>query len=302
VSSLPSDLPRSHAARALALVAFVAASVAASGCSRDDGAVSTAHAEAQRAAAPAAVPTDVVLPAIEAPTTPYVVEPVVNGGTVSGLVQLDGPAPVDSTIRPPAEIARTCGGDFVDRTVDAQGPNVRGVIVWLEGARRGRALPITRRYEVALDHCRLTPRAQPMIAGGTVHVHSLDALRSLVRIVQWPGGATRATIATNNEGELVPDDRAVASVGAYEVRGAQPGWLRAWLLAFDHPYFTTTGAGGAYAIPDVPPGAYRLVAWHERLGRVEQPVTVTAGQATTVVVRMKGTSAARPDTAAAQGR
>ena len=36
----------------------------------------------------------------------------------------------------------------------------------------------------------------------------------------------------------------------------------------------------------VPAGRYTLVAWHPRLGRVEQPVTVTAGQAVTAVVTL----------------
>lgn len=274
--------------RSFPLAALAAALLSIPGCSRDDGAVSTAHAEARRNAA--ATPPDVVLPGLAPSPTPYIVEPVTNGGTISGIVALDGPPPLDSTIHPPEEIARTCGGDFVDRTLDAQGPNVSGAIVWLEGIRRGRALPVTRRFEVTLDHCRLVPRVQPVVAGSTIQLHSLDALRSLVRVAQWPGGETRSTIATNNDGEVVPDDRAIASVGAFEVRGAQPAWLRAWVLAFDHPYFTTSGTGGTYTLTEIPPGQYRLVAWHERLGRVEQPVTVTAGQTTTVAIRMRASA------------
>jgi hypothetical protein len=274
--------------RRLPLAALAAALLPISGCSRDDGAVSTAHAEARRSAAAARTPAAVVLPGLAKSPTPYVVEPVTNGGTIAGTVAIDGPAPLDSTIHPPDEIARTCGGDFVDRTLDAQGPNVRGAIVWLEGIRRGRALPVTRRYEVSIDHCRLVPRVQPVVAGSTIQLHSLDALRSLVRVTRWPGGETRSTIATNNDGEVVPDDRAIGSVGTFEVRGAQPAWLRAWVLAFDHPYFTTSGTGGTYALTEIPPGQYRLVAWHERLGRVEQPVTVTAGQTATVAIRMRG--------------
>lgn len=287
-SAVPLHVPfspplHSVARRASAVVLLV---VSPLGCSRDQGAVATARAEGRQAAPRVASPPDVVLPGIAPSPTPYVVEAVTNGGTLTGMVRVEGALPSDSTIRPPDEIARTCGGPFVDRTVEADGPNVRGVVVWLEGARRGKALPVERRYEVTLDHCRLAPRTQPMLAGGTVQVHARDALRSLVRIVEWPGGTLRATITTNNEGQVVPEDRAVAEPGAYEVRGAQPAWLRAWLLAFDHPYFTTTIAGGAYAITEIPPGTYTVVAWHERFGRVEAPVTIGAGQATTVTLTL----------------
>jgi hypothetical protein len=39
-----------------------------------------------------------------------------------------------------------------------------------------------------------------------------------------------------------------------------------------------TGADGRFVhAADVPPGEYTLRAWHERLGAVEQKVTVAAG-------------------------
>lgn len=286
VSSFLGSSLSSHSLARRAAPALLALSALA--CSKDEGAVSTAHAEA-RATARNVTPPDVVLPGIVASATPYVGETVTNGGTVSGVVQLAAPIAIpDSTIQPPDEISRTCGGSFLDRTLELDGPNVRGAVVWLEGVSRGKALPTTRRFEVTLDHCRLQPRVQPMVAGGTVQLHTRDALRSLVRIVEWPGATLRSTIATNNEGEVVPDDRAVAAAGAYEVKGAQPTWLRAWLLAFDHPYFTSTGTGGTYTIGEIPPGSYKLVAWHERLGRVEVPVTITAGQTTTIALRFDG--------------
>jgi hypothetical protein len=32
---------------------------------------------------------------------------------------------------------------------------------------------------------------------------------------------------------------------------------------FEHPYVARSGADGAFRIPGVPPGTYRLTLWHE---------------------------------------
>jgi hypothetical protein len=36
-----------------------------------------------------------------------------------------------------------------------------------------------------------------------------------------------------------------------------------YLLTFEHPYFAVTDSTGAFRIPGVPPGVYRISAWHE---------------------------------------
>jgi plastocyanin len=45
------------------------------------------------------------------------------------------------------------------------------------------------------------------------------------------------------------------------------------------PYYVFADASGNYAITDVPPGKYRLVAWNELGGQTETPVEVSGGGA-----------------------
>jgi len=52
-------------------------------------------------------------------------------------------------------------------------------------------------------------------------------------------------------------------------------WMTAWVAAFDHPFYGVTKADGTFEMPYLPPGTYTLKAWHERLGSVEQQVTIT---------------------------
>jgi len=53
--------------------------------------------------------------------------------------------------------------------------------------------------------------------------------------------------------------------------------MSAYILVFSHPFFSVTDDDGAFTIPGVPPGAYKLTAWSE-LGQAEpRMITVTAG-------------------------
>jgi len=42
----------------------------------------------------------------------------------------------------------------------------------------------------------------------------------------------------------------------------------------ENPYFASTDAKGRYTISDVPPGTYKLKAWHERLPPLTKEITV----------------------------
>ena len=46
------------------------------------------------------------------------------------------------------------------------------------------------------------------------------------------------------------------------------------VLVLENPYFAVTDGNGNYKIPDVPPGKYKLKAWHERLPADEREIIV----------------------------
>jgi len=48
------------------------------------------------------------------------------------------------------------------------------------------------------------------------------------------------------------------------------------VLVLDNPYFASTDEKGNYTITNVPPGKYKLKAWHERLPADEREVVVPA--------------------------
>ncbi len=64
-------------------------------------------------------------------------------------------------------------------------------------------------------------------------------------------------------------------------------WMHAYIGVVDHPYFAVTGPGGAFEIPDVPPGDYTVAVWHEKLGDQVKPVHVAPSASATVDFRFE---------------
>jgi plastocyanin len=58
----------------------------------------------------------------------------------------------------------------------------------------------------------------------------------------------------------------------------------AYIVAVETPYFAVTDTDGSFTIKDVPDGTYTVSAWHERLKKQSQEVTVNG--ATTIDVTL----------------
>jgi len=51
------------------------------------------------------------------------------------------------------------------------------------------------------------------------------------------------------------------------------------IVVLDNPFFAVPDASGRYSIDGVPPGTYRVMAWHERARPLEREIRIEAGRA-----------------------
>jgi Polysaccharide lyase family 4, domain II len=265
----------------LRLVILGAATIQVAGCDREGEA-------ATKRASGAATPREALAatPGFSRQTAPYAARALDSAGRATGSVEIDGPPPLDSVIQPTADQA-VCGVSFTRRSVEHRGNRAVGVIVWIDGLRSGKPLPVERRFEIANDRCLLVPELQAAIAGGTLNVRNLDAVEHRTRITRRAGGEELAIIRETDEGQVVPNERVLAKSGVLELTCIAHPWTHGWIAVFDHPYFTTTGTDGSFVIDSVPPGRYQLHAWHPRLGAMEEMLTIEAGKSTAITLRAR---------------
>ncbi len=224
---------------------------------------------------------------IAAARAPYRVAPVTGPATVTGRATLSSPisAPEPTST---AGDSVVCGLTVPDSSLVQKDSGLGGVVVWLEGVRAGKALPVEKRYELESNRCLLSPRVQAAVAGSAVNVIGHDAFRQHLRFLAAGDSSARATILLGKDEQVIPTELPTKAPGLVIVRDVDHPWPRAFLAVFDHPYFDVTKPDGSFAIDGVPPGSYTLVSWHERTGRTEQPVEVMANGKVTVRLELRG--------------
>jgi polysaccharide lyase family 4-like protein len=214
---------------------------------------------------------------------PYVARPLDAFGRATGVVQIEGPPPLDSLIQP--TIDQTPCGPIARRGIERFGFTAVGVVVWLEGLRSGKPLPVERRFEIANDQCMLVPEVQTAIAGGTLNIRNLDQTEHRTRITRRDGGELVATIRETDEGQVVPNEHVLSKPGILHLACEAHPWTEAWIAVFDHPYYATTGQNGSFSIDSIPPGRYAVRAWHPRLGAIADSITIEGGKTVSVTLR-----------------
>ncbi len=72
-------------------------------------------------------------------------------------------------------------------------------------------------------------------------------------------------------------------------------WMQTYVAVASHPYVAVTDDDEAFRIDGIPPGSYKIRAWHEALGELDKDLTIVAGRDTTVNFDVGKSAWAPPD-------
>lgn len=229
------------------------------GCSKDGAEPAAEPPETPGASAPAGPPPD---PA--------------SYGSIRGVVRFDGPVPanpVEGIGAAPGCAAHLPGGKYTREWYQVQDGHMANVLVYIQ-----RGLPAGLSYEPApqaaqlnQENCVYVPHVQGLRVGQTLELNSSDGEGHNINIHSQLRQDFNRNMPPQQKGLTHVFER--AEVPILVTCDVHP-WMTAYLGVFDHPYFAVTGADGSFEWKDVPPGEYTLRAWHEKLGRQEQKLTL----------------------------
>lgn len=219
--------------------------------------------------------------------TPPATRDAASGATLSGVVTLSGDRPPPEMIRLDADpqcmaIAGQSARD-TETVVTGAGEGLANVFVYIKnGLLADREYPVPDR-PVVLDQqqCRYLPRVLGVQAGQALILRNSDPLLHTVRADA--AANDRFNIGTPVQGMEVRRSFQRPEV-MVPIKCDMHPWMHAYVGVVAHPYFAVTDAAGQFAIEGLPPGAYRVGLWHERLGAREHEVAVAAGGSATVAV------------------
>ena len=211
------------------------------------------------------------------PRITHAAEVALTDVVVSGTVSFGGPAPDLPIIN--------IRNDKDCRDFHAKNPiRDESVLVSKDGGLKNVFINIRRgvpdgeypvpEEAVVLDQkgCAFYPRMQAVYIGQKVLVKNSDPFTHNVRSFPMQNRPFNFGQPANTE----PRERVFTRTERepVEVQCDYHKWMRAYLLVVEHPFFGISDEDGKFEIKGLPPGEYRLTAWHESLGTERTDVTV----------------------------
>jgi hypothetical protein len=245
------------------------------------------------------------------PVSAYEVVEVQHGGTISGKVTLQGqPTPTSQgfnliTFPDPEYCGRISTGTgwrlLYDFAIDQAG-GLKDVVVTVEGIEKGRPFDVSVPRIEARD-CQFQPFVTVVRNGHAVEVVNMDPVMHDIQAYETsPQLGPRVLFnsplpmnAHHQRGNLhathrhLPGPSMLEPVSLTKNRNLfvmQCGfhaYMLSWGLAVSNPYYAITDGAGSFTIKDVPPGSYRIVAWHPYVGTMSEDIVVVKPDGTATV-------------------
>ena len=208
---------------------------------------------------------------------------VKNGGVIRGSVVFKGTVPTVKVVIPKKDRA-ACGNDREGPALIV-GPNkgVSDVIVYLNKIKKGKPWAKPAKAAVLTNvKCRFEPHVQVMRKGKLMVANDDPVLHNTHGFY---GKRTAFNMALPKQGERI--EASLRRTGFARMECDAHAWMRAYVYVAKNPYWAITDDGGAFALTDVPPGKYTLVAAQGHVKAVKVPVTVKAGGEAVVTIELK---------------
>ncbi len=210
---------------------------------------------------------------------------VANGGAVTGLVKFSGAAPARTKLAVDKDLS-VCGqgGEKLSEVlVVSASKGIKNVVVTLEGIAEGKKFA-GKTATLDQRNCVYSPHVLVVPVGGQLNLLNGDGVMHNVHAYSLKNTPFNESIpATKKSVKTLPFSE-VVKMGCDVHK-----WMGAWVVVVENPYYAITDESGGFEIDEIPAGKYTLRAWHESLGKVEQEVTIAAGQAATVNFQMSKT-------------
>lgn len=200
-------------------------------------------------------------------------------GSLRGTVRFEGPLPSPTKI-PVAGFPECANPRQEDTDVLVRDGFVQNAFVYIKSGLEDYAFP-EESGEVVLDQkgCLYEPRVIGLRVGQTVVVKNSDAM--LHNVHAQPKRSRSFNLAMTKGAQDLRKSFSEPEVMVGFRCDVHP-WMRAYAGVLPHPAFAVTDANGQFEIKNIPPGTYTVAIWHERLGLMQQEVSLDPQEQKTI--------------------
>ena len=221
-------------------------------------------------------------PASVKPTTPagepavayYQVAPA-SAGSITGKIQYAGKAPVRKPIdmsSDPACVDAHKGKAYDESLLVSSKGELGNAFVYIKSGLEGKHFAIPAQ-PVVIDQngCWFRPRILGVQTGQQFQVINSDPVTHNIH----PMAVTnREWNHSQGPGDPPMNRKFLQPEVMIPVKCNIHSWMHAYIGVVDNPYFAVSADDGSFTINNLPAGTYTLGVWQEKLGTLEQQVTI----------------------------
>ena len=211
---------------------------------------------------------------------------VKNGGTIQGKATLIGKMPFPRIYHlilfPNIDMCAEIDTDdemnrvLNDFKVSPDG-GLKDVVVTIQQVDAGK--PFNKKpIDIVAENCKFLPDVSIIRQGETFKVDNLDAVMHNSQVYQKERGKILLNIPI--PAEEVSEGK-ITFKKKYKIMQMICGmheFMQTWGYRVQNPYYSQTKIDGNFKIDNIPPGEYKLTAWHYLMKRQTQKIKIAAGE------------------------
>ena len=211
---------------------------------------------------------------------------VTNGGTIQGKVTLIGEMPYPRIYHlilfPNIDMcAEVDTDDEMNRVLEdfkvSPDGGLKDVVVTLKHVDAGK--PFNKEpINITAENCKFLPDVNVIRQGESFKIDNIDAVMHNSQVYQKERGKILLNIPI--PAEEVSDGK-ITFKKKYKIMQMICGmheFMQTWGYRVQNPYYAQTKIDGNFKIDNIPPGEYKVTAWHYLIKRQSQKVKIAAGE------------------------
>ncbi len=221
----------------------------------------------------------------------YETVPVTNGGTLQGKVMFKGTPPPPKVFELWRFPDKTfCGGisdekglRLLREVIAGQDGGLKDVVVVIEGIQKGKPFTFTS-AQMEANICQFLPFVSVVSDKRQITVANRDPVSHDIQGYAYDMSGIdivlhRAALDKRGTTDVV---NLTKGRKVFTMQCGRHSYMQSWGYAIDNPYHAVTNLDGAFTIGDLPPGKYKVKAWHPILGSQEREITITPSGSTSL--------------------
>ena len=162
---------------------------------------------------------------------------------------------------------KACGSIIPNKSILIDSKRVRNAVISLYGKNLKNK---SGEYKLDQRKCQYEPHVITMPVDSELKIHTSDPINHNIHTYSFENDPINIMFLPGQDAY----SQEMEEAEIIKVECDLHSWMKAWVVVTPNSYSTVSGSDGSFEIGDIPPGKYKLTAWHEIFGSLTKKITI----------------------------